>query len=115
MTPAAKAILAVTTLVVGVVLLGLAQSARRSEQRHLLKNGARTKGKVISLGRESQQAGMPMILRYRFIPEGSSEPVDGHCIASVWAPYAPGDEAIICYNRAHPVSSIILSPKGRPL
>lgn len=56
-----------------------------------------------------------MVLRYQFIPEGQSNVVHGQCITSIFGPYKPGDAAIVCYNKALPSSSIILSPKGTPL
>jgi hypothetical protein len=115
MNSAAKAIMAITGLVQVLVVFVPAYLARRSEQQHLLKNGARVQGVVVSVSRESPQAGTPLILRYRFTPEGQAMPVEGCCTVKHFGPYQSGDVATICYNRAHPVSSIILSPKGSPL
>ena len=115
MTPAAKAILAITGLVTTFIPYALASRARKHEQAHLLQNGVRATGTVLSISRESDRAGMPMIMRYQFTPEGQSDVVQGQCLASVFSPYKPGDTAVVCYNKALPSSSIILSPKGRPL
>lgn len=115
MSPAAKAILAITGLITTSCMFMLASCARTSEKKHLLSQGARVDGKVISVRRESNRAGMPMILRYRFTPEGRSDQVEGQCLVSIFSPYKPGDVAVVCYNKALPSSSIILSPKGKPL
>ena len=115
MTPTAKAILAITGLAITLILSALASRGRKQEQAHLLQNGARANGKVVSIRRESDRAGMPMIMRYQFTPEGQSNVVQGQCLASVFSPYKPGDTAVVCYNKALPSSSIILSPKGKPL
>lgn len=115
MTPTAKVILAITGLITTCTVFALASRARKIEQANLLKNGARATGTVIFIGRESDSAGMPMVLRYQFIPEGQSNVVHGQCITSIFGPYKPGDAAIVCYNKALPSSSIILSPKGTPL
>ena len=115
MTPTAKAILAITGLVTTLILSAQASRGRKHEQAHLLQNGARATGKVVSIRRESDRAGMPMIMRYQFTPEGQSNVVQGQCLASVFSPYKPGDTAVVCYNKALPSSSIILSPKGKPL
>lgn len=115
MPPSAKAILAITGLTMTTVLVALTSWARRSEQRHLLENGVRVEGTVIFVGRESNQARTPMTLRYRFTPHGDDRPVEGRCTAGLFTPYKPGDAAVICYNKALPASSIILSPTGKPL
>lgn len=107
--------MAVTGFLSTMLILGLAQLGRNAERRNLLKNGCRVQGKVISIERIPKSAKTPPTLRYQFIPIGQAEPVIGQCIVNLFSPYKPGDEAIICYNRAHPVSSIILSPDGRPL
>lgn len=115
MTPAAKAILAITGLVTTLVLFALASRARKDEQAHLLRNGVRVTGTVLSISREGNRAGMPMVMRYQFTPEGQSKVIQGQCPASVFSPYKPGDTAVVCYNKALPSSSVILSPKGKPL
>lgn len=115
MSPAAKAILAITGLSVTCVLYALVSWARKSEQRHLLASGARVSATVVFVGREQNQARMPMILRYRFTPAGADTVVEGRCTVGAFPPYKAGDTAVICYNKAHPQSSIILTPQGTPL
>lgn len=107
--------LAITGLVTLLIPFVLASRARRLEQANLLQNGARTTGTVLSIGRAAERAGMPMVLRYRFTPEGTDHVVEGQCPASLFSPYKPGDTVVVCYNRSLPSSSIILSPAGQPL
>jgi hypothetical protein len=115
MSPTAKAILAATGLLTTCVIFGLAHFARKTEQQNLLNRGVRVNGRVLSVGREEDRAGMPLVLQYEFVPVGASLPVRGKCVASAFTPYSPGDSVVVCYNKALPASSIILSPRGEAM
>ena len=115
MSPTAKVILAATGLLTTFVMFGLAHFARKTEQKNLVNQGVRVNGRVLSVGREEDRAGMPLVLQYEFVPVGASLPVLGKCAASAFTPYAPGDSVVVCYNKALPASSIILSPSGKAM
>ncbi len=115
MSPTAKMILAATGLLTTCVMFGLAHFARKTEQQNLLNRGIRVNGRVLSVGREEDRAGMPLVLQYEFVPVGASVPVIGKCAVGTFTPYAPGDQVVVCYNKALPASSIVLSPGGKVL
>lgn len=115
MPSAHKLIIAITGTLSTLVVLGMAFAGRNAERRHLLSKGQRVEGTVIAIERAGESTKSAPVLRYQFVPEGRTEVVEGHCTVNAFTPYQPGDTATICYNKAHPISSIILSPKGRPL
>ncbi len=115
MPAAHKLIIAITGTFSTLVVLGLAYAGRNAERRHLLSKGQRVEGTVIAIDRSGESTKSAPVLRYQFFPEGKTQAIEGRCTVNAFAPYQPGDTAIICYNKAHPISSIILSPKGRPL
>lgn len=110
-----KTIIAITGLVSTFIVFALVSLGRKRERAHLLNNGARTIGRVVSIKTESDRAGMKKIMRYQFTPEGQGKVVEGQCHASVLSSYKPGDTVVVCYNKSFPSSSIILSSKGRPI
>lgn len=110
-----KAIIAVTGVLSTLTVLGLACAGRSAERRNLLRHGCRVEGTVIGLESPGESTTSARLLRYQFTPVGHTKPVVGQCTVGVWAPYKSGDAAVICYNKAFPSSSIILSPKGLPL
>lgn len=110
-----KLFIAVTGALSTLVMFGLAFAGRHAERRHLLRHGARVQGHVIAIDAAGDTSRSAPVLRYRFVPAGRTEPVEGRCTVNVFVPYRAGDAAVICYNRSHPVSSLILSPGGRPL
>lgn len=115
MPAAYKSIIAITGTLSTLVVLGLAYAGRNGERRHLLRNGQRVEGTVISIDRSGESTKSGPVLRYQFTPHGQASVVEGHCTVSTFSTYKPGDTAVVCYNKAHPASSIILSPKGHPL
>lgn len=115
MPAAHKAIIALTGALSTLVVFGLAYAGRNAERRNLLRNGQRVEGTVVAIDRSGESPKSVPVLRYQFTPKGQARIVEGHCAVNAFSPYKPGDTAVVCYNKAHPASSIILSPKGLPL
>jgi hypothetical protein len=115
MSTAYKAVIAITGTLSTLVVLMLANYGRNAERRHLLRKGQRVEGTVVAIDIPGASTKYGPLLRYQFTPSGSIQVVEGCCRVSAFAPFKAGDTAIICYNKEHPISSIILSPKGHPL
>ncbi len=115
MPPAYKAIIAITGTLSTLVVMGLAYAGRNAERRHLLQKGQRVNGTVVAIDFAGGSTKSAPVLRYQFTPKGRTQVVEGRCTVNAFAPYKPGDTVIVCYNVANPISSIILSSKGRPV
>ena len=115
MPATSKGILAVTGAISTLIVLGLVYAGSTAQRRHLLRKGQRVQGTVVTIDPAGDSSKAAPILRYQFTPIGCARVVEGECSIGVFAPYKPGDQAVVCYNRAHPTHSIILSPDGRPL